>query len=74
MYNCFRIKKEKEWKIVFKTKFRYFKYLVILFRLINASAMFQRYINNIILLYLYNFTIIYLNNILIFSNNFKEHV
>jgi len=35
-YNLIRIKEGKEWKTVFKTYYEYYKYLVILFRLINA--------------------------------------
>jgi predicted phosphatase len=48
--------------------------MVMLFRLINILATFQRYINNVILLYLYNFTITYLDDILIFFNNIEEHI
>ena len=40
MYNYLRIKKEEEQKIVFKIKFRYFEYIVMLFRFINILAAF----------------------------------
>jgi hypothetical protein len=46
----------------------------MLFRLINTPTIFQRYIDNIISLYLYDFTITYLDDILIFSNNIEEHI
>ena len=39
-YNWIQIKGEDEWKTVFWTQFRLFKYLVMLFDLINASATF----------------------------------
>ncbi|OJI87428.1 hypothetical protein ASPTUDRAFT_137529, partial [Aspergillus tubingensis CBS 134.48] len=52
-------------KIIFRIKYRYFKYLVILFRLINISI-FGKYLNR--------FIIIYLDNILIFSKNKKEYI
>lgn len=73
-YNRLRIKKGEEWKTAFKTKFGHFEYLVMPFRLTNAPATFQRYINDVISPYLHDFTIAYLDDILIFSNNFEEHV
>ena len=39
-YNWIQIKGEDEWKTVFWTQFRLFKYLIMLFNLTNASAMF----------------------------------
>ncbi|KAF2676448.1 hypothetical protein K458DRAFT_322119, partial [Lentithecium fluviatile CBS 122367] len=56
-------------KIAFKTYYRYFKYLVILFSLTNAPITFYGLLD-----YTY---VIYLNNILIFSkdkNNYKRYV
>ncbi|EED23163.1 gag/polymerase/env polyprotein, putative [Talaromyces stipitatus ATCC 10500] len=73
-YNCLRIKEGEEWKTAFKTKFGHFEYLVMPFRLTNAPATFQRYINNVISPYLHDFTITYLDDILIFSNSMEEHV
>ena len=43
-------------------------------RLSNAPATFQRLINNIMRVYLDNFVIAYLDNILVFSQNLKEHI
>jgi len=39
-YNWIRIKEEDEWKTAFQTCFRLFEYLVLLFRLTNASVFF----------------------------------
>ena len=39
-YNQIRIKGEVKWKTVFWTQFRLFKYLIMLFDLTNASAIF----------------------------------
>ena len=39
-FNLIRIKKEDEWKIVFKTRYELFEYQVISFKLINASTTF----------------------------------
>jgi Reverse transcriptase (RNA-dependent DNA polymerase) len=43
------------------------------FRLTNASAIYQVLINNILREYLDDFIVTYLNNILIYSKNEKEH-
>ena len=45
----------------------------MLFKLINASAIFQIYINNVLRKYLNMFVIIYFNNILIYLKNKKDY-
>ena len=50
-------------------RYGYFKYLIILFGLINMLTSFQTYINKIITGLINIIYIIYLNNILIFSKN-----
>ena len=45
----------------------------MLFKLKNASVIFQRLINNILRKYFNNFVIIYLNDILIYSDDLKMH-
>ena len=47
--------------------------MIILFELTNASIMFQIYINNVLKEHLNVFVIIYLDNILIYSKNEKDH-
>jgi hypothetical protein len=44
------------------------------FRLTNAPASFQRFINKVLQEYLHSFIITYLDNILIFSKEKEEHV
>ena len=46
----------------------------MLFDLINASATFQTFVNNVLRRYLDQFVIIYLNDILIYSKIKKKHV
>ena len=48
--------------------------MIILFGLTNALVSFQKLINNTLREYLNMFVMTYLNNILIFSKNFNEHV
>ena len=41
-----QIKEDEEWKSAFKTCYRLYKFLVILFGLANTSNLFQHYIND----------------------------
>ena len=67
------IKKGDEWKIAFKTRYGHFKYNVMPFGLINAPAIFQHLMNNIVCKFLGNFFACYLDDILIFSKNLDKH-
>ena len=73
-YNRIRIKKGHKQKIVFRTYFGLFKYLVMLFGLINVLATFQVYINNILQKYLDVFVIVYLDNILMYLKIYDDYV
>ena len=53
--------------------FRLYEYMVMSFRLINASAMFQTYINNVLREHLNMFVIIYLDDILVYLKNKNYH-
>ena len=46
VFNRIRIAEDQKWIIVFKTKYRLFKLLILLFRLYNRPSTFQAYINN----------------------------
>ena len=45
----------------------------MLFELINTSVTFQTYINNVLRKHLNMFRVIYLDNILVYSKNKKDH-
>jgi len=45
VYYCICIKMNNEWKIMFCIHYNHFKYLIMLFKFINTSAIFQIYIN-----------------------------
>ena len=54
-----------------------YKYKVLLFGLYNRPAIYQRYINDILIDYIDDFVIAYLDNILIYSKDpltYIEHV
>ena len=73
-YHCIRIQVSDEWKTVFQTWFDLFEYLILFFDLMNASAFFQFYINRALSEYLNVFCIVYLNDVLIYSETEAEHV
>ena len=77
IYHHFRIQCKDEWKTMFCTHYDHFKYMIMLFDLINASVIFQTYINKILTKLLNDFYIVYLNNILIFfvkKTNYIDHM
>ena len=67
-YHWIRICEGDKWKTAFQTRYDYFKYQVMPFGLSNAPATFQGYVNKILAEKLDIFVIIYLNNILIYTN------
>ncbi len=74
VYNLIWIKKNNEWKTVFRSHYEHFKYLIMSFKLTNTLIMFQEYINKILVEYLNDFYIIYIDDILIYSVSEKEHI
>ncbi len=74
VYHHLRIQHEDEWKMMFHTRYNHFEYMIMLFDLINASVIFQTYINKILTELLNDFCIIYLNDILIFFVEKTDHV
>ena len=74
-YHRIKIRKGDEWKTAFKTCYSHFKYQVMLFGLTNVPATFHDYINKILAEKLDVFVIVYLNDILIYTENKgKEYV
>ena len=64
-----RIKEDDEWKTAFWIRYGQFKYQVMLFGLSNAPTNFQGYINNILAEKLNIFVIVYLDDILIYTED-----
>ena len=73
-YNALWISSDKEWKTVFHICYSLYKYLIMLFELINALSDWQHFINDILQKHLNEFCTAYLNNILIYSNTEKKHI
>src|SRR5882724_2279870 len=63
-----------EWKTAFRTCYSSFKWLVMPEGLTNAPATFQRFMNDIFVDMIDVMVIIYLDDILIYSNNISKHI
>ncbi|QRW26599.1 Retrotransposable element Tf2 protein [Rhizoctonia solani] len=72
-YNNVRIKEGDKWKTAFRTKYSLFEYLVMPFGLTNALAAFQHFMNNLFQDLIDVTVVIYLDDILIFSEKPKDH-
>lgn len=72
-YNLLRIKNGEEWKIVFGTRYEHFEFSVMPFGLTNAPSIFQNFMNNVLRDYLDEFYSVFLDDILIFSENLNEY-
>ena len=74
IYNRLRIKKENEWKTAFRTRYEHFEYIVLSFDFTNAFAIFQNFVNKILIERLNLTIIIYLNDIVIYFMNREQHI
>ncbi len=68
------IEKGNKAKMAFSTFWRYYEYNIMSFGLKGAPATFQRLMIKVLGLYLYDFIMVYLNDIIIFSQTMKEHL
>jgi hypothetical protein len=69
-----RIKQEEEWKTTFHTHYDHYKYIMMLFSLINALTFMQALINDVLREFLDQFYVIYLNDILIYLETKEQHI
>jgi hypothetical protein len=73
-FNRIRMAEGEEWKTAFRTRWGLYEYLVMPFGLHGAPATFQALINNTLREYLDEFCMAYLDDILIFSDTYEQHV
>jgi hypothetical protein len=73
-YHQVRIKEEDVWKTTFTTRKDLCEWLVIPFGLCNTLAMFMRLMNDVLCHLIDYFVIVYLDDILIFRNTWKDHL
>jgi hypothetical protein len=73
-YHQIKVVEQDAWKIAFKTKHRLFEWLVMPFGVCNAPTTFMRVMNDVFMPFIDDFVIVYLDNILVFSGTWDEHV
>ena len=73
-YHRIWIWKGDEWKTAFCTQYGHFEYLVMPFGLTNAPATFQAYINKLLTGLMDKFCVVYLDDVLIYSDSQPEHL
>lgn len=73
-FNRIRIKSGHEYLTAFNTRFGQFEYLVLPFGLCNGPSTFQQFINTTLQEYLDIFVTAYLDDVLVYSANEKDHI
>ncbi len=66
--------KKNEDLTTFRIKYDIYKYLIMLFELINESSTFQNFMNDTLMNYLDEFVVAYLDDIIVYSSSKKEHI
>lgn len=72
-FNRLRMAEGEEWKTAFRTRYGLYEYNVMPFGLANAPSSFQHFINDVLHKYLDLFCTVYIDDILIYSDNLTEH-
>ncbi|KAI2645459.1 Retrotransposon-derived protein PEG10 [Labeo rohita] len=73
-YNLIRICAGDEWKTAFSTTSGHYEYRVMPFGLANSPSCFQAFVNEVFRDMLNRWVIVYIDDILIYSNSYSEHI
>ena len=72
-YHLVRIADGDEWKTAFRTKWGSYEFLVVPFGLCNAPSVWQQFINEVLADLIDVCVVVYLDDILIYSDNLSDH-
>lgn len=73
-YHQIMVKSEHQKKTAFICEFGLYEYIRLPFGLTNGPATFQRHLNHVLRSVLYKFVLCYLDDLIIFSRTFSEHL
>ena len=68
------IREQDTSKTTFRTQYDHFKFLVMLFGLMNTPAIFMNMMNRVFKPYLDRFVIVFIDDILVYSKTQEEYV
>jgi hypothetical protein len=68
-----KIKEADVAKTAFRTRYGHYEFLVLPFGLTNSPALFMDLMNRVFQPYLDKFVVIFIDDILVYSNSFEEH-
>ena len=71
--NLIGIESGDQWKTAFRTRYGHYKYLVMFFGLVNTPAIFQYIMNKILQDLINHEVVVYIDDILIYTENEEEY-